>query len=359
MRRLLALAALALVPAGASAAPLIGREASTGPYRFLDRDLRVVKGSPRIPQRYSWTLGAPSGKRFAAVRIDEVRVYGTRRRTTAFKSLAFPTWWVSRHHMLLFGGIEAKPGIESLDLRTGRVHKAPRLDGDIDGAEVAGGRLHVVLRDDAGANYRYRYAELGRTGRLRQAYPIPLPAELTDPTVGTEVSLSGNRVVVSGATESRLVQLGPTRSRVLDLPLGPGYWRLIGTDLLVSGDRAALARIDRDTGAVVARATIPGGAQGEPIHPYRGGAVVGAGRLRFDARLEVVAENPAAPRPARLFTILHGHRLYSRLVDCERYDSRMQIADADTGRLIRSIDFSALGVLGGGYIDQSNDEDCD
>jgi hypothetical protein len=346
-------------PAAPAKPQLIGSIGS-GPIRFLDRDLNPLPGSPRVPRGAAGTLFSPGGGRIAIWGYKHRNlVVKTRRsgRVLTRRSLGTAFWvrFPSRNHVITVDSSVAPLIVRSLDIAHERWSKV-ELEGDMEDPPEQIGRVTRLLLEVPNRFQpdHFQVVDVGPDGKVEASHRIDIPSSFDlDQFEAVGADLSGDDVLLSADTDHALVRVdGPTT--LLDLP--DGYWSWAGRDFIFAGGPAPLvAKIDRDTAQVTKTIDADAGY----FIPFRGGLIGGFGRVRYDADLNLLAENEAA-LPVFPNFVLHD-RLYGVQFECDADDHATTgalVADAPSGKLIRRRGGEwKLGVLGAGQM--AVFRDCD
>jgi hypothetical protein len=140
--------ALSLAPT-ASASQLVGRS-GPGPVRFLDKNLNVVKGSPRLPGRTASTVLSADGRRLVAITPGKATLFDSRSgRRLGAASIAGNTTAVSLRgkRLKLIVQTTGAVKVKTLNLLNGRSRLVASLDGQLVDSDIVAGQLRVLVTD--------------------------------------------------------------------------------------------------------------------------------------------------------------------------------------------------------------------
>jgi hypothetical protein len=369
-----AVAAFAVIAAPASAdQPLIGTNGK-GRMRVLDRDLRIVPGTPALPRSTDGTVVSPDDRRFASWSFYGHRLTIRNRRTfraitTRRIDVGTDVYWPTRNHVIAVtykpnDGTGKRPNvIRSFDLARG-TSRTIRLRGLPEGVERVGRIVRVVTEtgdDFCCATGRFTVTDISAAGVVKRRWRVPLPDEFvisddSDQAIG--MRLSRNLLLATQNAHNALIRIHRGTAKMLDLP--SDYYNFVGRDFVFAGFGGHAARIDRH--ALTASEAVDTGLKEEIATPFDGGFIVGFGRARYDRSLQLVAENPTPPNVEGFSLVVAHDRIYDILFDCEGMsDAGVAIADAKTGAPIATRPGRwKFGVLGSGYLKSTGADDiCD
>jgi hypothetical protein len=362
-------AAFVLIAAPAAAQELLIGTNGKGRVRVLDRDLRIVPGTPALPKSTDGTVLSPDARRFASWSFYGSRLTIRSRRTfRAITTLPIErgtdVYWPTQNHVVtvdVLNGGKRPNVIRSFDLKDGS-SRTVRLRDIHEETQIVGRTVRVLTvggRDSCCPTGPFVITDISAAGVVKSRWRVPLPAGFEWSDDGDEIigmRLSGSLLFASQYTRHALIKVHSGETKRLE-GLPDGYYGWVGRRFIHDGRH--LGRVDR--GDMTVTRTVDTGID-DSATLFHNSVIAGFGRARYDANLQRVAANPA-PAPTQGFEpVLANDRLYDLVIDCDDADAtKMAIADAATGAAIAERRGQwKFDVLGGGYFDQPwFDEVCD